>query len=296
MSSDDTHRQGCLPSPYPDPYTSGLRVRGRARGQDSLRDHGEAASASRGYVRSIGAALACPDSPVAPMCALGVVEAQVLLRAFDLRQPREVGPPEDHPPVLGEGDALEPLHDAIRQGMPRPRAPRLDPLRLAGDAEAGTPFGTVARQHRPHPMPSAAMGRQHPAQPEAGGEGGLRGAHDDLRDPVRARRITGRQLPDSGHPFQVPDVETIERDQVPGALGLDMGPHAALGVLGDQFPGSRGPCLPAGPGAPSGSAARATPGSCTPARRDHPAAVGPAPKLIADRLRAVGRGCSPASP
>jgi hypothetical protein len=189
------------------------------------------------------------------MRALGVVEAPVLLRgALQVGPPRERRAPEDHPPVLGEDGALEPLDEAVGRGMPRPRPSGLEPLPLAGEADGGAPFRPVVGEHGLRAMARAPLRRQHPLEQKARREGGLGRSHHGLGDLMGADRITRRQLPDPAHAFPVPDVTAVEPHQLPGPLRFDGGREPVGGGLGDQPQGLEGRAFQPGQALPAARA------------------------------------------
>jgi hypothetical protein len=88
--------------------------------------------------------------PIALVCALEVVEAQVLGEvALHRGDGRVVGPPEGAAPQLGQDRSLQPLHKAIGPGMPGLRAPMLDAEGDAGMIEG--PWNSL--------LPSVRMAR-----------------------------------------------------------------------------------------------------------------------------------------
>jgi len=187
-----------------------------------------------------------PPQPLARVGALGVVEVQERVQVpLELTAAREVAAVELDAPVLLQQGHSEPLYEAVRPGVPGPRAGVPDPEVPADAREGRLEFAASIGEH-PLERPARPLVERDQDLPEEGGgdplvfRGVLHEAEDDFL-PSQGdaqsdhHRILGEGLPveDQGEdvaPVQPPLLEGLERlaDAGDRDQGLDERPPSRL--------------------------------------------------------------------
>src|SRR4029453_13600956 len=167
---------------------------------------------------------------VALVRSLGVVVVHEAIEgALQGRAAREVAAPELHAPELLEDRALQPFEEAVGPGMTGFRARVPQAQFSTGDIKGALEFRSAVGEHAPHrPAGALEVGHDDLAQ-ERGGARRIVG-RQQAGEPIRGRRVAGRNLPYLADPFEMANVEGVQAHELARLLRCDVARVAVAGA------------------------------------------------------------------